>query len=84
MAIFGVIALAGLASAAVVFVLLHRGPIGDFALSAFFSGCLGLGVALVVARRFGGAALVARILQFALPALLAILSIMAAVVTAFA
>jgi hypothetical protein len=81
---WGTAALAGLISAALIFLVLGWLPIGDTGLSAFFAVGLGLCVALAVARWYAGAVLAASMLEVALSALVAILSIIAAVVTAFA
>jgi hypothetical protein len=76
--------LAGLAAAAPIFLLLRGAPVADTPLAAFFAGGLGLCAALVVARRYASATFVVSVLEAALSALVAILSIIAAVMTAFA
>jgi hypothetical protein len=74
--------LAGLCSTALLIAVFRLGLGIDLALAVFFGGAVGLAVAFLVARWVAGAELMIGVLDAAVSALVAILSIIAAVVGA--
>jgi hypothetical protein len=79
---WAVAAVAGLCSAALLIAVLRLGLGMDLGLAVFFGGGLGLAVAFLVARWVAGAELMIGVLDAAVSALVAIVSIIAAVVGA--
>lgn len=74
--------LAGLITAAIVTAIIHFGTGLELGLSAFFSGGLGLVIALLVARSFAAASFVMSLLEVAVSAFAVLVSMLAAVLGA--
>ena len=80
---WAVAVLTGLVSAAVLVALIRLGLGFDLGLPVFVGGALGLAIGLLVARRVTEAELVIGVVNVAVSALLAVLSIVAAIFSAF-